>query len=287
MGMLMSAYLMPHPPLAVPEVGRGSEGGIAQSIASYEQIASEIASQNPDTIIVISPHAPVVRGFHKLHVFRQDTLSGDFGNFRAAGVKLAFENDCELVGRIAEEAKKIDVTICGEQGREMRGLDHGTMVPLYYIQKQFVPFKIVVISVAPFPTGLFFRFGGRIADAVKASDRKVVLVASGDLSHKLTEDGPYGYDPSGPEFDRYILDCIARNDVQSILETKESLLEHAAQCGFYGIAMLYGAMCNENENNGLASKVYSYEGPFGVGYGFAKVWQKKAADTNMNDVETG
>ena len=54
---VMASFMVPHPPLIVPEVGKGGEKQVLKTIASYERVADEIASLCPDTIVITSPHA--------------------------------------------------------------------------------------------------------------------------------------------------------------------------------------------------------------------------------------
>ncbi|MBO4367172.1 MAG: AmmeMemoRadiSam system protein A, partial [Clostridia bacterium] len=54
---IISAYMVPHPPLILPEVGRGGEKQIQLTSDSYTRAAREIAGQEPETIIITSPHA--------------------------------------------------------------------------------------------------------------------------------------------------------------------------------------------------------------------------------------
>ncbi len=51
------AYMVPHPPLIVPDVGRGGEKQIETTTASYDRVGQEIASLAPETVIISSPHA--------------------------------------------------------------------------------------------------------------------------------------------------------------------------------------------------------------------------------------
>ena len=53
---LLASFMVPHPPLIVPQVGRGNEKQVAATIASYEKVADEIAALHPDTVIITSPH---------------------------------------------------------------------------------------------------------------------------------------------------------------------------------------------------------------------------------------
>ena len=72
-----AAYMVPHPPLIVPEVGRGQEQGIAGTADAYRRVAEEIASIRPDTIVVASPHAVMYQDY--FHISPGTEAAGDFG----------------------------------------------------------------------------------------------------------------------------------------------------------------------------------------------------------------
>jgi aromatic ring-opening dioxygenase LigB subunit len=54
---IVAAFMVPHPPMIVPDVGRGSENQIEKTIKAYEKVADEIAALKPETIIISSPHS--------------------------------------------------------------------------------------------------------------------------------------------------------------------------------------------------------------------------------------
>ena len=58
---IVAAYAVPHPPLAMPEVGRGQERAIQDTLDAYREVARRIAAHAPETIVVVSPHAPLFR----------------------------------------------------------------------------------------------------------------------------------------------------------------------------------------------------------------------------------
>ena len=58
---ILAGYVVPHPPLIIPSVGRGEERGIQKTIDAYREIARRIAALRPETIVVSSPHAPLYR----------------------------------------------------------------------------------------------------------------------------------------------------------------------------------------------------------------------------------
>ena len=47
---IIAAYMVPHPPMIVPQIGRGSEKEVRQTIEAYEAVAAEIAEIRPETM---------------------------------------------------------------------------------------------------------------------------------------------------------------------------------------------------------------------------------------------
>ena len=131
---ILAAYMVPHPPMIVPAVGRGSEEQIRATTRSYEQVAEEIAVLKPDTIIITSPHSVMYADY--FHISPGKGARGDFGQFRASQVRFEEEYDTELVAAIAQAAGAQGFP-AGVMGERERRLDHGTMVPLYFIRQRY------------------------------------------------------------------------------------------------------------------------------------------------------
>ena len=85
---ILGAYIVPHPPLIIPEVGRGNEKAIQSTIDSYNEVAREIASLKPDTIVVISPHTTIYADY--FHISIQDILFADLQKEHANKDKIHF-----------------------------------------------------------------------------------------------------------------------------------------------------------------------------------------------------
>ncbi len=64
------------------------------------------------------------------------------------------------------------------------------MVPLYFVKKHYSNFKLVHISYGFLSFEQLYEFGTAIGNAIRNSNKKVVFIASGDLSHKLTPNSP-------------------------------------------------------------------------------------------------
>ena len=257
---VIAAYMVPHPPMIVPQVGRGSEKQILKTIQAYETVAAEIAEIRPETIIVTSPHAVMYADYFQISPGKQAT--GDFGRFRAPEVSFRVRYDTELVKAICGLAKEKDFP-AGELGERDRQLDHGTMVPLYFVEQRYQDYRLVRIGLSGLSLAEHYEFGRILRQAVEETGRRTVLIASGDLSHKLQTYGPYGFAPEGPEYDRRIMDTAGRAAFGEMLEFEESFCDKAAECGHRSFVIMAGAMDGMN----VESRVYSHEDITGVGYG--------------------
>jgi AmmeMemoRadiSam system protein A len=276
MGKLVNAYILPHPPLAVQGVGRGREKA-EETVEAMKRAAEEIGKDRPTTVILSTPHAPCFRDY--VYIADAGVLEGDFANFGRPDIKLWYQNNRGLASRIAGKAELAGIgagPLSGSQKRQYGvsdRLDHGAMVPLWFIEKEADKFQLVIISTPFLPFRVLYEFGKCVREAVEESDERVIYVASADLSHRLTRDAPAGYSPKGPEYDAYLVDKVRLADVEGLLKTDESFLEKAGECGTRSIIMMFGALHGRK----LYPDVYSYEGPFGVGYMIAKIGFGEAA----------
>jgi len=54
--------IAPHPPIMVPEVGREDSRVTEASARALEKAAKLLSAYDPETVVLMSPHAPVVYG---------------------------------------------------------------------------------------------------------------------------------------------------------------------------------------------------------------------------------
>ena len=123
--------------------------------------------------------------------------------------------------------------------------------------------KIVRIGHSRLPLTEHYKLGQMIREAVEILGRRAVFVASGDLSHKLQDYGPYGFAAEGPQYDERIMDVCSRAAFGELFDFEESFCEKAAECGHRSFVIMAGAF------DGLAVKAtqLSHEDVTGVGYG--------------------
>ncbi|NLJ97552.1 MAG: AmmeMemoRadiSam system protein A [Clostridiales bacterium] len=257
---ILGAFIVPHPPLIIPEVGKGEERKIQKTIDSYHQVAKQIAELKPDTIIITTPHSILYSDY--FHISPGQGARGDFSRFGARGVSFSVTYDEDFVQSLEAMAERNQIE-AGTLGEKDATLDHGTMVPLYFINQYYSNYKLVRIGLSGLPVIDHYRLGRYIKECSDKLDRKIVVVASGDLSHKLKEDGPYGYAKEGVEFDKEIIEAMGKGDFLKFLTFSPDFCEAAAECGLRSFIIMAGAL------SGLAveADLLSYQGTFGVGYG--------------------
>lgn len=264
---IVAAYVVPHPPLIVPEVGRGEERAIQSTVDAYEEVSRRIASAAPDTIVVISPHAPLYRDC--FHVSTGDAAHGSMGDFGAWDVSLNVSYDQRFVSALAACMRARGIPLCGSGTRDGE-LDHATFVPLYFVNSAYDDYRLVRVGLSGLSSEEHLRTGRCVAEAAADLGRKTVLIASGDLSHRLEEDGPYGFAPEGPEFDRNVIQMLESGNLIDLFSFDDAFLDHAAECGLRSFQVMAGAL----EDEPFSHELLSYEGPFGVGYAVAAFERK-------------
>ena len=257
---IAGAIMVPHPPIILPEVGRGEEKKIYATAAAYEKAAAFAAELKPDTIVLTSPHSVMYSDY--FHVSPGSSARGDMGDFRASRVRFEVGYDEEFVEALSDLAAQAGFP-AGTLGERNKKLDHGTMIPLYYIDHYYTDYKLVRIGLSGLPLADHYRLGLLIKEAAEALGRRVLVVGSGDLSHKLLAEGPYGISPEGPVYDERIMDVMGRAAFDELLDFDEVFCEKAAECGHRSFCIMAGCL----DGLSLETERLSHEGTFGVGYG--------------------
>lgn len=281
---LVGCFVSPHPPIMVPEVGGAELTTIDATVRSMRLLREKAATLAPDTIVLLSPHAPLA--LRHMGVSFASSYKGSLAYFRAPQVTISAAGDEEVGEAILERAAKKDVptTITASLGDQVE-LDHGSVVPLVYIMGALSrTCRLVVLSFSQLSCRQHVLFGEAVGEAIVSSPRRVLYVASSDLSHRLIPGAPAGYDPRGAEFDRQVVDTFGAGDWQGLLSIPSGLTAAAGECGYRSMAVLAGVVAAA-QAAGLATRnrVLSYEGPFGVGYlvGEVEVAQERTDETGQ------
>ena len=275
---VLATYMVPHPPMILPDIGRGQEEQITETIKAYDAVADEIAGLKPETIIITSPHSIMYADY--FHISPGRKAKGSFTMFGAGKVRFEETYDEELADRISGLAMEEGFP-AGTLGERDPRLDHGTMVPLWFIRKKYDGFQLIRIGLSGLPLTDHYHLGQLIARAVDLTGRRVVLVASGDLSHKLQEYGPYGFVPEGPAYDERIMEVCSRGNFGELFEFDENFCEKAAECGHRSFVIMAGAL----DGRSVEAKELSHQDVTGVGYGIC-TFHPGGKDENRHFLDT-
>lgn len=277
---LLAAYAVPHPPLIVPAVGQGQEAAVADTTAAYEEVARRVAEADPDIIVIASPHAPLYRdGFF---ISNADEETGSMAQFGQPHVTVTTRGDAEFAQAVADRLARRSIPVAGAPAAQTE-IDHGAFVPLHFLAQTVDLEEVPVLRVglsALSPSDHHF-LGQSITRAAERLDMRCVLIASGDLSHRLKEDGPYGFNPAGPKFDRAVEGVFARGNLQELFALDPVMCENAAECGLRSFEIMAGAL----EGLPFRPQLLSYEGPFGVGYAIAAFEVEAGPSSTEEEVE--
>ena len=255
------AALMPHPPIIVPEVGRGREREAVATLEGVDRLMEKLAGKRPDRLLLLSPHQLYAIG--ALYVNGAANPRGTFVPFGAPSVSFDLKTPAgkELLDHLARKGQRARV---GESANLTR--DQGTLVPLYFLRNAWsaVSSEGLPPVLLASPIGLDPTTALELGEALASFDDGLAwgLLASGDLSHRLTRDAPSGYSPAGKKFDEAVVEALSSADPQPLLSLSPEEMEAAGECGLRSVMTLLG-LCR---GLGKRIQVLSYEGPFGVGY---------------------
>lgn len=259
---IQGGIMVCHPPLILPNIGRGEEKKIAEITKAYQQAADEIRKMDPDTIVIVSPHAPSYMDYIQLTA--PAVSKGNMAQFRDPYDTFVIHNDLELVDEM-EKLAKAEGFPMGTLGQQNGDLDHGTMVPLYFISDLLDKKKVIRMGIGGLSNLDHYHAGQILAKAASNLGRKVAVIASGDLSHCQKADSSYGYKACGPAYDQEIMKIMGDGDFLKLVEMPEKVADEAMVCGHKPFCVMAGSFDGYKPD----SKALAHSAEFGVGYGIA------------------
>lgn len=256
---LIKAVILPHSPLLIPEIGRANFSFLAKTSNAYKEVAQSLKDLKVESLIIISPH-----GFTQDDAFTLNVAPEMIINFQDFGFippKTIINGDSILADKI-KNALRPDFPL---QLISETVLDYGSAIPSYLLKSIVGEFKIIVIVPANnLSLEEHYNFGKRLQEVIKASDKKIAVIASGDLSHRLKKKSPGGYSPKGAKFDNKLIEYLseAKTAADNILKMDSKLIKDASECGLKPIMTLLGIL----EGIPSETRIFSYQTDFGIGY---------------------
>ena len=254
---LVFAGISPHPPILLPEIGKPEDlAKVVETTQALNKLGRILNEAEIDTLIVISPHMLVYPD--KFNICGIKKLFGTFASFDAPEVIMEFNNDLELASQVYSETEKegIDAFLY-DNDSEFFEMDHGLMVPLYFLSRQQESkFKVLPVAYSFQDKTRHFALGEIIGNIAKRTNKRIGILASGDFSHQLMQKS------QTKEYDEKLINDLREKNIKDILFYEDEMIEDWNECGFRSVLILFGAI----ENTNFTPEILSYEGPFGVGY---------------------
>lgn len=255
--MIKFACFVPHSPLLIPEIGKDNLDKLSETNKAYEYLEQELYASQPDVIMLISSHANK-RGGSFFTINQNPNFKVNFKDFGDLVTNLEYENE---IG-VGYQIKELCENDCEVMMTADEFLDYGSGIPLYKLTQHLKNVRIVSIGYGDLSNKAHIKFGEIIRKQIDHSGKRVAIIASGDLSHKLHEDSPAGYSSRGQEFDQIIIKNLADKKIEEIINLDDSLVAEAGECGFRSLLILLGII----KNIDFEPKHLSYQAPFGIGY---------------------
>lgn len=253
---LVFAAIAPHSPVLIPAIGKEHLKRLRKTVKALVALEHDLYAAQPDVIAVISPHGPVEAGHFTLDFNERYVCDlKEFGVFEMSV-------PCRVDMRLAHDLKEM----LEDRGipfmlRSERALDYGVVVPLSYLTAHMPNYAVLPIYPSLLDAKTHFEFGRTLQEVIMNANRRVAVVASADLSHRLTRSAPTGYSPYGKRFDDRVLQLVAARNASGLVNFDGELAERAAQCGLAPLQMLSGVL----DRIDAEPEILCYESPFGIG----------------------
>lgn len=254
------AVLMPHAPILVPAVAGEREDQVRRSVRAMREVTARVVRRAPESVVVVSPHSP--RRRREFGVWVEERHHGSMAGFRAPEVSFDLPNDRDMLAALEQSAagEGIGLWPIGEEV-----LDHGASVPLWFLWEAGWRGPTTVLSLNYPGNGGLGELGRAIANAARRTSRKVALIASGDMSHRLQPGAPGGFHPEAKRFDETFIRMVGEGRADRLLDFDPALQELAGEDALDSTRVALAAV--DHDMSGC--RVLDYQGPFGVGYGVA------------------
>lgn len=256
---LTKTIILPHSPLLIPEIGRANYSFLDKTAIAYKQIGESLKSQGLDTLVILSPHGLTQDDTFTLNVAPEMLVNlQDFGFIPP---KTILSGDSLLADQIKNALK-------GEASLQLVSettLDYGSAIPAYLLKDIVGDFRIIVITPANnLSLEEHFNLGKHLRKTINDSDKKIAVLASSDLSHRLKRKSPGGYSPKGAKFDNKLIEYLSDPETAAgnILKMDSKLIKDAGECGLKPISILLGVL----EGTPSKARIFSYQTDFGIGY---------------------
>ena len=253
---LVFAAITPHTPVLVPSIGREHLSRLKKTVEALKALEADLTAARPDAIVIISPHGQVADTHFAIDF--NESYACNLREFGVFDFSLPCRADMRLTSAIRERAEDAEQPI---MLRSEEALDYGVIVPLMYLTLKLGAFNVVPVMPSRLDAKAHHDFGKVLQDVILHSDRRIAVIASAELSHRLSEEAPGGYSPRAKLFDERVRELLASKTASGLLTMDPELVQEAGTCGLMTLALFSGIL----DKLDAEPEILSYEAPFGIG----------------------
>lgn len=219
------------------------------AIDGYASMRAQAIAAGVETFLVFDTHWIVNQGFH---LNGKPQHKGDFISHELphmlSNMAYDYQGDSDLADLIATEIRgNSDRAISHHD--PLMGMEYGTLVPMHFINEGKYA-RVLPVAVNQFSSIEENRIWGEaIAAAIKKSDRKVAVLASGSLSHAFWPNmsSTEGLNSVNGEFneqvDQKVLELWEQGRWEEFLDMlPEYAVKCVGECAMNDTALLFGAL---------------------------------------------
>ncbi|MDP2693008.1 MAG: AmmeMemoRadiSam system protein B [bacterium] len=249
---LVFAGITPHPPLLIPNIGKEKIEDIKKTKEALECMEKEIYVSKPQLIIIISPHSSLYE--NAFSVNSSQHFISTYENFGDLSTKKEWKGSSQYAARLSQCCKDNNIPL---QTVSQEKLDHGASVPLFYLTNHLKNVEILPIGYSRLNAMEHIRFGEALKEVIMENEKRVAVIASGDLSHNLPKKS------KKESFDKKLIYFLKEKSIANLIELDSTdALKKADECGYRSLLILMGIL----KKLDYTFSEETYEHPFGVGY---------------------
>lgn len=245
--MLVFAGLVPNSPLLMPGINTARLTEAEETIKSLEEISDELYATHPDIIIVLTDSITTYPDAFSVNV--ADPYTADLSAVGDLDYKKTYHPDFGFVDGLQRFARSHTVPISLSTDEK---LTFSSAVPLHYLTAHLKDVKIVPIAPSALDSKAHFAFGSTLQHMVVQSDKRVAVIAAGNLAHT----------DLGDEYDQKVVMLLKERNSVGLLQINPDEVHNAEDTAYRQLCMLFGVLDGLN----TSPELLSYAKPFGVGY---------------------
>ncbi|MFB6181724.1 MAG: AmmeMemoRadiSam system protein B [Candidatus Magasanikbacteria bacterium] len=254
MSLVFSA-ITPNTPLLLKNVAQEDSEKLEQTRTALEEIEKKIYLSKPETIIVVSSSDQDDRDRFYYNV--EPSFESDFTEFGDVSTSMNWNCDNVLAAEIEQNIEKIPF-----EPMSRKKLNKDISVPLHFLTTNMEQIKILPIRTCNLSKNPHLKLGKKLQDVIEKKNKRVAVIASGSLSHSLTEESPADFHEDGAVFDSRIKKFLEQKDRESILKMDESTIENANEYLYKPLLVLLGILSGKD----FSYQETSYQQSFGIGH---------------------